>query len=70
MVGASLYLDGVRMPIVSGRGNDILISGIDEFLVPGDIAGIEVYTGAGDLPGEFADFNAQRCGAVVIWTGS
>lgn len=69
MVGASLYLDGVRMPTVSGRGNEFLISGIDEFVVPGDIAGIEVYTGAGDLPGEFADFNAQRCGAVVIWTG-
>lgn len=70
MVGASLYLDGVRMPTVSGRGNEFLISGIDEFVVPGDIAGIEVYTGAGDLPGEFADFNAQRCGAVVIWTGT
>lgn len=69
MVGASLYLDGVRMPVVSGWGDDILVSGIDEFLSPGDIAGIEVYTGAGDLPARFADANAQRCGAVVIWTG-
>lgn len=70
VVGASLYLDGVRMPLVSGRGSDILVSGIDEFLAPGDIAGIEVYTGAGDLPAAFADANSQRCGAVVIWTGS
>ncbi len=34
-----------------------------------DIAGIEVYTGASDVPGEFAGKNAG-CGTVVIWTRS
>ncbi|MDX2182397.1 MAG: TonB-dependent receptor plug domain-containing protein [Gemmatimonadaceae bacterium] len=34
-----------------------------------DIQGIEVYTGASDVPGEFAGSNAA-CGLVVIWTKS
>lgn len=32
-----------------------------------DIVGIEVYTGASDVPGEFAGTDAA-CGVVVIWT--
>lgn len=32
-----------------------------------DIQGVEVYTGAGDVPGEFAGTNAG-CGVIVIWT--
>lgn len=32
-----------------------------------DLQGIEVYTGAGDVPGEFAGTNAG-CGVIVIWT--
>jgi hypothetical protein len=32
-----------------------------------DIQGLEVYTGAGDVPGEFAGTNAG-CGVIVIWT--
>jgi hypothetical protein len=34
-----------------------------------DIQGIEVYSGASDVPGEFAGRNAG-CGVVVIWTTS
>lgn len=34
-----------------------------------DIQGIEVYTGASDVPGEFAGSNAA-CGLIVIWTKS
>jgi hypothetical protein len=34
-----------------------------------DIQGVEVYTGASDVPGEFAGANAG-CGVVVIWTTS
>jgi hypothetical protein len=34
-----------------------------------DIQGIEVYTGASDVPGEFAGVNAG-CGVIVIWTTS
>jgi hypothetical protein len=61
-LGASLYLDGRRVRQTAGQG-------IDEFLYPGDLAGIEVYTGSGDLPAEFADHHAQKCGAIVVWTG-
>ncbi len=65
VVGASIYLNGVRMRIATGG----VVMGIDDLVKPADVAGIEIYSGSGDLPGEFADFNAQRCGAVVIWTG-
>ncbi|MBM3884308.1 MAG: carboxypeptidase-like regulatory domain-containing protein [Gemmatimonadetes bacterium] len=34
-----------------------------------DIEGLEVYTGASDVPGEFAGTDAA-CGVVVIWTTS
>ena len=62
VVGPSLYINGRRMRHVGPAT-------IDDWAHPGDLAGIEVYTGSGDLPGEFADANAQRCGAIVIWTG-
>ena len=70
-IGPSLYVDGhhVRLAVgAAGAGARVL--GIDEIARPADVAGIEVYTGLGDLPGEFADPNAQRCGAIVIWTGN
>ena len=69
VIGASLYIDGHRTRTVVGRTYSYSLTGVDEFVMPGDVAGLEVYTGSGDLPGEFADANAQRCGAVVIWTG-
>lgn len=34
-----------------------------------DIVGLEVYTGASDVPGEFAGRNSG-CGVIVIWTTS
>jgi hypothetical protein len=34
-----------------------------------DIEGVEVYTGAADVPGEYAGRNAG-CGVIVIWTRS
>jgi Carboxypeptidase regulatory-like domain len=34
-----------------------------------DIEGLEVYTGAADVPGEYAGRNAG-CGVIVIWTRS
>jgi len=34
-----------------------------------DIQAIEVYTGASDVPGEFAGTNAG-CGVIVIWTAN
>ncbi|MFN5598688.1 MAG: hypothetical protein ACK5AK_04820, partial [Gemmatimonas sp.] len=32
-----------------------------------DIVGLEVYSGASDVPGEFAGRNSG-CGVIVIWT--
>lgn len=44
---------------------------VDQFFGPqvaiSDIEGVELYTGASDVPGEFAGRNAG-CGVVVIWT--
>lgn len=37
------------------------------FVAVRDIEGMEIYTGASDVPGEFAGSNAM-CGVVVIWT--
>jgi hypothetical protein len=46
---------------------------VDNFFGPQiairDIEGLEVYTGATDVPGEFAGRNAG-CGVIVIWTRS
>lgn len=39
------------------------------FVPIGDIEGLEIYTGASDVPGEFAGSDAM-CGVVVIWTKS
>ncbi len=57
---AVLYLDGIK---VTSLGQPI-----DDFVQPSDIAAVEAYTGMGDLSGEFADDESQRCGAVAIWT--
>lgn len=51
------YLDGVLI-----RGG-----GIDQFVKPFEVAGIEVYKGPASLPAEFTGSDA-RCGAVVVWT--
>jgi hypothetical protein len=34
-----------------------------------DVYGIEIYRGAGEIPGEFAGSNAA-CGVIVVWTKS
>ncbi len=51
------YLDGVLL-----RGG-----GIDQFVKPFEVVGIEVYKGPASLPAEFTGSDA-RCGAVVVWT--
>ncbi|MCY3601073.1 MAG: TonB-dependent receptor [Gemmatimonadetes bacterium] len=63
-MNANVYLDGVRV-IRDGGGAD---DSIDNFVSPGEIAGIEVYRGPSELPAEFGGA-VGRCGAIVIWTG-
>lgn len=40
---------------------------IDDMVKPQDIAGVEVYRGASEVPGRFLG-NRNNCGLVVIWT--
>ncbi|WP_419164196.1 carboxypeptidase regulatory-like domain-containing protein [Candidatus Palauibacter sp.] len=53
----NVYIDGISL-----RGG-----GVDEAVLPIEVAGIEVYKGLASLPAEFGGFR-NRCGAVVIWT--
>lgn len=53
------YLDGIRQPLNTGFTIDIL--------PPGDIEGIEIYTGPSLPPAIFASRGA-KCGVVAIWT--
>lgn len=53
----SVYLDGIRL-----RGRPV-----DEFALPIEVAGIEVYKGAASLPAEFSGSDS-RCGVVAVWT--
>lgn len=50
---------------VDGREDDMF----GPYVPIGDIEGIEVYTGASDVPGEFAGSDSA-CGVIVIWTKS
>lgn len=61
---ANVYLDGVRVIHPDGGGDD----SIDNMVTPAEIAGVEVYRGASELPAEFGG-SVGRCGAIVIWTG-
>ncbi|WP_423924508.1 carboxypeptidase regulatory-like domain-containing protein [Candidatus Palauibacter sp.] len=57
-----------RWSLTSGVTPDAqLRESINDLVLPTEIAGIEVYTGAAALPAEFGGHDA-RCGAVVIWT--
>lgn len=50
---------------VDGRQDDMF----GPYVPIGDIEGIEVYTGASDVPGEFTGSDSA-CGVIVIWTKS
>jgi hypothetical protein len=53
------------MPDSIGRGEESL----DEFISLSEIAAIEVYRGASDIPGEFhSGIHSSSCGAVVVWS--
>ena len=56
----SIYLDGSW---INRNPRDT----IDDFVIPVEIAGLEIYKGAASLPAEFGGY-ASGCGVVVIWT--
>ena len=42
---------------------------INNYVVPDDLAGVEVYSGASRVPPQFnSGPQNSRCGVVVIWT--
>jgi hypothetical protein len=58
------YVNGAPFPLAPGLG-------IDQFIRPDEIAGMEVYTGASKLPPRFhASTQGARCGVIAIWTSS
>jgi predicted thioesterase len=54
------YLDGVRFPVEGDFG-------INTFVQPEDVAGVEIYTGSARIPVQFYT-EAAQCGVIVIWT--
>jgi outer membrane cobalamin receptor len=55
-----LFLDGMR--IMDGT------SEIDRLVPPTDVAGIEVYNGAGTTPPQLQAAGGGSCGVVAVWT--
>jgi hypothetical protein len=56
------YLNGQPFPLPRDMG-------INHFVRPDEIAGIEVYSGTSRVPPQFASsISNSRCGVVVIWT--
>jgi len=64
-VNSNVYVDGIRVI----RDNASSSESIDNFVHPSEIAGMEVYRSASEVPAEFGG-SVGRCGAIVIWTGS
>ena len=61
----NVYIDGVRVI----RDTSPNIDSIDDFVIASEIAAMEVYRHAGEMPAEFGG-SVGRCGAIVIWTGT
>ena len=61
----SLVIQGSDDRWRSGSGDPP--ESINDYVLPSEIAAVEVYRGASGLPAEFSGYDA-RCGAVAIWT--
>jgi hypothetical protein len=58
---ATFYVNGQYFPISTATG-------IDGFVRPEEIEGLEVYSGASRVPPQFNSATDSRCGVVLIWT--
>lgn len=63
----NVYVDGTLVIRSSGSRWGSNSTSLNEFILPIEIGGVEVYRGAASLPAEFSGFDS-RCGAIVIWT--
>ncbi|WP_420462958.1 hypothetical protein [Candidatus Palauibacter sp.] len=58
----TVYVDGTPV-IQPGRSN---VTTIDEFVLPIEVGGVEVYPGAASLAAEILRLRRRRCGAIAI----
>lgn len=59
------YVNGSPMPLPRDGG------GINHFITPEEVVGVEVYNGASQIPPQFnSGMYNTRCGVIVIWTRS
>lgn len=56
----SFYVDGMQVPLDGGS--------VDDVVTLGSVETLEVYRRLSQIPGEYADEQAQRCGAVAVWS--
>jgi hypothetical protein len=61
---ADVFIDGMHV-VSSEKG---FHDPLDAYVLPSEVAAVEVYTGPAGLPAEFSGSTGQ-CGTVVIWTG-
>lgn len=54
-------------PVIFVDGLHLAGASVDDVTVP-DLGGIEVYTGAGQIPAQYASMAPSACGAILIWT--
>lgn len=67
-VRLSRVTTGCRSPVVFLDGARISGADLDQILNPQDIAGIEVYTRASEVPPTFNVQGGAACGVIVVWT--
>ncbi len=61
----SVYLN--NSPVIRRGSPSSYQDSVNDLVLPTEVAGIEVYRSASELPAEFAGYDSQ-CGVVVIWT--
>jgi hypothetical protein len=60
-----VFLDGIQANSAGGGAADQGLA-LDDILQPGDVAGVEVYTGLAGVPPRFQVSNS--CGTILVWT--
>jgi hypothetical protein len=63
----SVFYDGKRMRPLEGMTTPNKPTLVDEMVLPGDVAGVEIYTTPGKTPPEYQSLNGT-CGVVLIWS--
>lgn len=61
----SVYLN--NSPVIRQGSSSSYQDSVNDLVLPAEVAGIEIYSGASELPAEFTGYDSQ-CGVVVIWT--